>query len=244
MATSSPSARRRIADNRLKDTTKSRYGRKVTIFVSWLSRNFPTFVGPEFEEKEFDMNAMTSEIFDDFFEHICQKLQKDGTYFSPTKYQSFEHVSGYNSALKYHYKKHKIPFRDDWSDAISEFLTSPKFAQLPAHFLNKADEPPILSESEWESILPGYTTYYPKVFRPVIPYLLASLVHHRGFLDRTMPSNHPLRLQRVWTSGILSSLFSRVHTGVGKNPITNLAATGIPPPHRRRKSDRRVRSAS
>lgn len=107
-------------------------------------------------------------------------------------------------------------------------LTSPKFSQLPAHFINKADEP-ILTESEWEDILPGYTSYYPKEFRPVIPYLLASLVHHRNFLDESLPANHPLRLQRVWTSGILSALSSRVYTGTGKNTTTNLEATGIPP---------------
>ena len=41
-------------------------------------------------------------------------------------------------------------------------------------------------------------------FREVIPYLLASLVHHRPYL-REMQASHPssLFLQYVWMSGIL-----------------------------------------
>lgn len=44
-----------------------------------------------------------------------------------------------------------------------------------------------------------------------------------------MASNHPLRLQRVWTSNVLVSLRSKIHGGVGSNGVTKLTATGIPP---------------
>lgn len=90
--------------------------------MKWLQNNHPLCVNESWGERAFDMNAMTPKMFEDFFEHICQKLQKDGAYLDPPMYQSFEHVSGYNSAIKYHYKKHKVLFREEWANQISDFL--------------------------------------------------------------------------------------------------------------------------
>lgn len=103
-------------------------------------------------------------------------------------------------------------------------LTDPSFATLPPHFHDV-----VLTLAEWEEILPGYTTFYPESFRQVIPYLLASLTYHKNYLENCLPKNHPLFYQRVWTSGIMNRLSSQVYAGVGRNPITKLVATGIPP---------------
>ena len=101
------------------------------------------------------------------------------------------------------------------------------FTALPPHF-DSRNGPPI-SLAEWELILPGYVTFYPENFRQVIPHLLASLVFHRRWLNEHLHLNHPLRLQRVWTSGILTTLESRIFTGYGKCQITDMTASGIPP---------------
>ena len=107
-------------------------------------------------------------------------------------------------------------------------LTDVTFANLPAHFL--ADDTGMTSD-DWQDILPGYATFYPLGFREVMPYLLASLVHHRDHLIQLQAHHprHPLFNQRVWTSGILERLQGRVGTGCNRNPISKLFATGVPP---------------
>jgi hypothetical protein len=51
------------------------------------------------------------------------------------------------------------------------------FADLPPSFTT--DPLPI---EEWENIMPGYSTYFPDKFRPIFPFLLASLLHHKQWL--------------------------------------------------------------
>lgn len=108
-------------------------------------------------------------------------------------------------------------------------LTDVSFANLPPHFLQSDRE--CLSSEQWEDILSGYSTFYPSNFREVIPYLLASLVHHQPYLAGLQVTNprHPLFIQRVWTSGILLRLKSSVGAGCNRNPVSRMTATGIPP---------------
>ncbi len=79
-------------------------------------------------------------------------------------------------------------------------LTDVSFANLPAHFLCNNED--CLSTAEWEDVLPGFSNFYPKSFREVVPFLLASLIYHRQYLAELQVSNprHPLFLQRVWTT--------------------------------------------
>lgn len=107
-------------------------------------------------------------------------------------------------------------------------LTDVSFANLPAHFLTLESG---LNSAEWDDILPGYTTYYPLNFREVVPYLLASLVYHRSYLVELQAQHpqHPLFLQRVWTSGILDRLRDKVGAGCSRNAISRMSATGVPP---------------
>jgi hypothetical protein len=65
----------------------------------------------------------------------------------------------------------------------------------------------------------------------VVPYLLASLVYHRSYLVELQAQHpqHPLFLQRVWTSGILDRLRDKVGAGCSRNAISRMSATGVPP---------------
>ncbi|ETV96839.1 hypothetical protein H310_10128 [Aphanomyces invadans] len=98
------------------------------------------------------------------------------------------------------------------------------FVALRPHFHGAA-----LSDFQWDAILPGFTTFYPATFRSVIPFLLASLVYHCKWRKATLAVDHPLFLSHVWTSGTIPSLATHVLSGVLKNKISGLVATGIPP---------------
>jgi hypothetical protein len=106
-------------------------------------------------------------------------------------------------------------------------LTDAKFANLPAHF--NINDGEILTVEEWENILPGYSTFYPPSFRHVLLFLLASLVSNKEFMVENFDKDHPIFLMRVWTSGVLDKLKDRVLTGCGRNSISKMFATGIPP---------------
>jgi hypothetical protein len=106
-------------------------------------------------------------------------------------------------------------------------ISDADFTVLPPHFAQKHE---ILNTEEWEDILPGYSTFYPMTFRVAIPYLLASLVHHRQWLAETLPNNHPFFMTRLMRNKtILDTLVPLVLTGHNINKESGLSATGIPP---------------
>ncbi|KAH9186568.1 hypothetical protein AeNC1_011456 [Aphanomyces euteiches] len=102
-------------------------------------------------------------------------------------------------------------------------LNDISFASLPPHFSD------VLSTVQWESILPGYSKTYPPAFRCAVPYLLASLVYHRDWVQSNFATNHPIFLSLVWKSGILESLVDHVHAGIHSSQESGLVASGIPP---------------
>ena len=106
-------------------------------------------------------------------------------------------------------------------------ITNVEFSSLPPHFNTQNGS--ILAVDEWDNILPEYSTFYPAQFRPVITFLLASIVYHRRWLVSTFPAHHPLFNSRVWTSGIINRLEPLVLSGSGRNTVSLLTATGIPP---------------
>lgn len=100
------------------------------------------------------------------------------------------------------------------------------FATLPPHFdIRNRDA---LNERYWR-VLTAETESLTLGFKSVIPFLLASLVFHRDWLEKTLHSSHPLKSSRVWTTGILTELKDQVLTGVYQHPTSGLKATGIPP---------------
>ena len=60
------------------------------------------------------------------------------------------------------------------------------------------------------------------------PVLLASIVFHQDWIKDNCPENHPLFYSRLFTSGIVQRLRSKVETGIFKNEKTKLVATGVP----------------
>jgi len=117
-------------------------------------------------------------------------------------------------------------------------ITDLRFAVLPPHFSNEDLE--ILNSIGWHSILPGYNNY-PSSFKRIVPFLLASLVHHSEWLKEFFPIGHPLfnqplyvRTYKLETNGvevdvkIMQYFKDKVLLGQGRCERTNLQATGIP----------------
>jgi len=86
-----------------------------------------------------------------------------------------------------------------------------------------------LVPGQWDSIVQGYSTSYPATFRPVIPFLLASIVFHKQWLIDNLHANHPLFISPLWTSVIFNNLSASVLSGTGRNSRSLLTATGVPP---------------
>ena len=103
-------------------------------------------------------------------------------------------------------------------------MNSVDFGVLPPHFVG-----PVLSVVEWESVLPGFQAFYPSTFRCVLPFLLASIVHHRDYLRTTLHASHPFFLSLLWTSGVVDKLSPKVELGSMTNCASSLSASGIPP---------------
>lgn len=98
----------------------------------------------------------------------------------------------------------------DGGDQVSDSLklTEPSFTALPPHVYSANG--PALKIAQWEHFLPGYSTFYPDTFKPVLNYLLASLAYHREFLQERLHPAHPLFDTRIWRSGGLMQLASKV----------------------------------
>lgn len=103
-------------------------------------------------------------------------------------------------------------------------MMDPSFASLPPHFT--AAKSLEFTDDFWSSLIIGFDLL-PTNFRPVLPFLLASLVKHFDWLDKTLLKKHPLRTTRVWTTGVLKTLEEDVCGGVLENKTTGLCATGL-----------------
>jgi hypothetical protein len=69
----------------------------------------------------------------------------------------------------------------------------------------------------------------PTGFKQVMPFLLASLVYHKSWLESKLCSNHPLFTTFLWTSGQINEYLAHVRTGIYQCDDTGMKATGIPP---------------
>ena len=103
-------------------------------------------------------------------------------------------------------------------------LQSPSFATLPPHFS-------LIDTAEISAILHSVidVNAYPELFQGCLPYLLASLVYHHEYLDKTIGQQDRLRSSRLWTSGLLPKLKNKVLLGNGYCEATGMTATGVPP---------------
>jgi hypothetical protein len=68
---------------------------------------------------------------------------------------------------------------------------------------------------------------YPDEFKMAIPFLVASVIYHREYLQNALPSNHLLFTSRLWTQNYHVRLAPYVVCGVFRCPHTGLTATGV-----------------
>lgn len=79
-----------------------------------------------------------------------------------------------------------------------------KFSSLPARF-HRADVQKLYDDK----VLPTVFEFYdelPATFRPVLPMLLARLMHSWDWIEATLPQNHPIHGSRLVRSGALAQL--------------------------------------
>jgi hypothetical protein len=86
----------------------------------------------------------------------------------------------------------------------------------------------MLNDATYKDIIGGFGNL-PQCFRPVLPYLVASIVHHREFLTENLAKSHPIFQSRLWLSGLLENLKDNVLLGCGENTISQMTATGVSP---------------
>ncbi len=102
-------------------------------------------------------------------------------------------------------------------------IHSVEFAVLPPHFCSY-----VVSNEQLALLHTGYSRM-PVSFKQTIPFLLASLVYHKEWLEANLNPSHPLFTTYLWTSGAVSSFKNYVRTGNYQCNDTGMKATGIPP---------------
>lgn len=98
------------------------------------------------------------------------------------------------------------------------------FTYLPPHF-----KPTFVVPLEyWRTEFLNFDDF-PESFRQTLPYLLASLVYHREWLQENLPPLHPVRSCYAFSSRRLDLWSDEVICKRGTSNDTNMQATGIPP---------------
>lgn len=105
-------------------------------------------------------------------------------------------------------------------------IMSESFTNLPPHFSTSEGSP--LTMDEWVNLLPGYNSFYPSSFHQVLPYLLATIVYHRQWLNENLNRKHPLFQSRLWRENYPEKLAPKVYSGRYFNKHTGMHATGVP----------------
>ena len=103
------------------DSTKAQYKRKQNHFEDWIENKRPALID---SEKWLDnIDAATME---DFMGHICQKRSKTGEYLTPPKFQSYDHVNGYKSAILDLYERQKVKPNVEMKTMFYDFVNGYK----------------------------------------------------------------------------------------------------------------------
>jgi hypothetical protein len=117
---------------RLADNTKDKYGRNIKKWEEFVQAKQPTLWIDEDEEGHIDLEHVTPEQYQEFFGWVRTKRKRDGTLIEPRKSQSYEHVSGYKSAIKDYHKQRKVKMSDESENLLSMFFAGYKrqYAQM------------------------------------------------------------------------------------------------------------------
>jgi hypothetical protein len=117
---------------RLKDNTKDKYGRNIKKWEEFVQAKQRTLWLDDDEEGHIDLEHVTPEQYQEFFGWVRTKRKRDGTLIEPRKSQSYEHVSGYKSAIKDYHKQRKVKMSDESENLLSMFFAGYKrqYAQM------------------------------------------------------------------------------------------------------------------
>ena len=85
-----------IMAGRKSDNTKNQCKHKVEHFKKWLQSRHPVCIE---ESGSTDLSAVDRKILKEFLGHICKKKDDEGVYCDPVVFLSYQHVSGYKSAI-------------------------------------------------------------------------------------------------------------------------------------------------
>lgn len=107
-------------------------------------------------------------------------------------------------------------------------IMNEKFGTLPPHFTTSVTSN-VLTVEFWNLVVPGYEQL-PVEFKPVLPFLLASLIYHENFLRKEFDPAHPIFSSRVFASNAnLKELRENVLAGYYECPNTGMQCSGLPP---------------
>jgi hypothetical protein len=95
-----------IIDGRKCLNTKVQYLRKYAHFQKWVQQRYPECYDDT--TASVILPAIQKSHLLDFFGFICKKKDKFGAFIEPTTYQTFQHVSGYKSAIKDNFSRGNV----------------------------------------------------------------------------------------------------------------------------------------
>ena len=105
-----------IKSNKKCQSTKTEYKRKQIHFEEWVQIKRPGLNRQGAWLCNVDKNTM-----EDFMGHICQKKTEGGEYFAPPKFQSYNHVNGYKSAILDFFDKQGLKANADMKEMFTDF---------------------------------------------------------------------------------------------------------------------------
>lgn len=109
-----------IIDGRKCANTKTQYRRKFLHFEKWIKERYPMCIN----EVNSTVNLLSVEKSHlmEFFGYICRKRDRNGAFIDPTVYQTFQHVSGYKSAIKDYFSNGNVSVAADIEKMLKEFF--------------------------------------------------------------------------------------------------------------------------
>jgi len=111
----------RIRRSRTEDSTKRIYAGKLEIVVEWFRRNFPQYV----VDNSMQYDQIPDNLWEDLFSYLSRpkegrRRRKRGDYLS------FEHVSGYKSAIIDDLKSKKLRVSENMQDTFTTYFAGYK----------------------------------------------------------------------------------------------------------------------
>ena len=109
-----------IMDGRKCKNTKAQYRRKFSHFEKWIQQRYPAC----YDETAATVNLLLIQKIHllEFFGFICKKKDKSGNFIDPIIYQTFQHVSGYKSAVKDYFTRFNVDLAKDVERMLKEFF--------------------------------------------------------------------------------------------------------------------------